>query len=508
VSSSLTTYGFRSASGGGGGGNDCCKEGTFYITVCADGTPAENAQEVIDAYTQAQSLLPTKDNVITIILCPGEYAFTGPMVLDTEYINLVTLTGNRDAIFDRADVTDPVTISPSFDVAFCLSIETDEVFVKGIEGKVRNSPNWNTVTGGAFGTDFRLPINIDSGLTDYLIENCNGGDLGFGADLTFGSAPRDIGGTFIDCQGENYCFALGGNALGVFINCISRDSSFASTLGGGFGSGIASGTFTDCYSGNGYSFGGFGEASGIFTNCTGGAYSFASSGIASGTFKTCISDVNSFGGDSSTGQATGVFLDCRAGVFSFGCSGAGSTASGLFFNCVGAESCFGDIASGTFINCVGDSYCFGWQGEASGIFTNCKAVDFSFAALSISLASGTFTDCVARDYSFGYINNASGTFKNCSGGIRCFGGDAGTALGVFTDCVADISSFGGAGGTASGTFNYCEGGFRSFGGGSGGTGILSGNLYFCRLATGTFQTPSGGGSITLGIDGSNNIINI
>jgi len=512
VSSSLTTYGFRAASGGGGGGGgDCCKEGTFYITVCAKGTPAENAQEVLDAYAQAQSLLPTKDNVITILLCSGEYAFTGPMVLDTEYVNLVTLTGNRDAIFDRADVVDPVTISPSFDVAFCLSIENSDIFVKGIEGKVRNSPNWDTITGGAYGTDFRLPINIDSGLTDYFVENCNGGDLGFGADLTFGSAPRDIGGTFTNCQGENYCFALGGNASGVFINCISGDSSFASTLGGGFGSGIASGTFTDCYSGNAYSFGGLGEASGIFTNCIGGEYAFASEGIASGTFKNCIAEGYSFAGASSTGQASGVFLNCRAnGEQSFGCSGTSSIASGFFFNCVGVETCFGDVASGTFINCVGNSYCFGWQGEASGIFTNCKADDYSFGALSAD-ASGTFTDCVARDFSFGYTNNASGTFKNCSGRDYCFGGSislllVGEASGIFTDCVAGIFSFGGSVGTASGVFNYCEGGQESFGGGVGGT--LSGNLYFCRIGAGTFQTPSGGGSITLGIDGSNNIINI
>ena len=506
MSSSLTTYGFRAASGGGGGGNDCCKEGTFYITVCADGTPAENAQEVLDAYTEAQTLTPTSQNVITILLSPGQYAFTGPMVLDTPFINLVTLTGNRDAVFDRADVVDPVTLSPSFDVAFCLSIESYDVFVKGIEGKLRESPNWDTVTGGAYGTDFRLPINIIDGIgSAYLVENCNGGDLGFGADLTFGSAPRNIGGTFIDCQGENYCFALGGNALGIFKDCSTLNNGFASTLGGGFGSGIASGTFINCIAKDGYSFGGFGEASGIFTSCIGGEYSFASSGIASGTFKSCIAETNSFGGDSITGQATGSFLDCRAnGSFSFGCSGTSSEASGFFFNCVGGESCFGDIASGTFINCIGNSYCFGWPGEAGGTFINCKADDYSFGALSAD-ASGTFTDCVARDYSFGYTNNASGTFKNCSGGIRCFGSDTGTASGVFTDCVAGIFSFGGSVGTASGTFHYCEGGFKSFGSPD---GTLSGNLYFCRLATGTFQTPSGGGSITLGIDGSNNIINI
>jgi len=431
VSSSSATYGFRSASGGGGGGGGCCKEGTFYITVCAEGTPAENAQELLDAYTQAQSLSPTKDNVITILLCPGEYAFNGLFEMDTEYINIATLTGNRDAIFDRSDVVDPVTLSPSFDVAYCLSIKTNEVFVKGIEGKVRNSPNWDSFAG--IGTDFRLPIDIASSLLDYFIENCNGGDLGFGSDLTFGGAPRDIGGVFTDCEGEFASFAY------------------------------------------------FGTASGNFTNC--------------------VSGFNSFGGDGGT--ASGTFTNCQGGDASFG--GRGGTASGTFTNCQGEDDSFGGLgtASGNFTNCVGGKSSFGGDGgTADGTFTNCIGVRLSFGGFG-GTADGTFTDCKGDNLSFGGLGTASGNFTNCVGGKSSFGGDGGTADGTFTNCLGSIYSFGGDG-TADGTFNYCEGRDLSFGG----SGTLSGNLYFCRITTGTFETPSGGGSITLGIDGSNNIITI
>jgi hypothetical protein len=496
VSSSSATYGFRSASGGGGGGGGCCKEGTFYITVCAEGTPAENAQELLDAYTQAQSLSPTKDNVITILLCPGEYAFNGPFKMDTEYINIATLTGNRDAIFDRSDVVDPVTLSPSFDVAYCLSIKTNEVFVKGIEGKVRNSPNWDSFAG--IGTDFRLPIDIASSLLDYFIENCNGGDLGFGSDLTFGGAPRDIGGVFTDCDGGLASFAFAGTASGTFTNCIGVRLSF-----GGDG-GTASGIFTDCLGGE-FSFGGSGTADGTFTNCLGSIYSFGGDGTADGTFTGCQGRDESFGGRGGT--ASGTFTNCIGGKNSFG--GRGGTASGTFRNCQGEDVSFGGqgTASGTFTNCQGFEDSFGGAGTASGTFTNCIGGSLSFGGdngSNIGTASGIFTDCIGGYVAFGGLLTASGTFTNCQGGDGSFGGFGGTADGTFTDCKGGDRAFGGDGGNADGIFNYCEGGDLSFGG----SGTLSGNLYFCRITTGTFETPSGGGSITLGIDGSNNIITI
>jgi hypothetical protein len=490
VSNGLT-YGFVNAGGGGGGGGgDCCKQGTYYIKVCAEGTPVQNAQEVVSAYAQAQSLVPTKDNVITIILSPGEYAFNGAFVLNTDYINLVTLTGNRDAVFDRADITgDPFSSSP-LSVAYCLSLECDEVLVSGIQGKIRNSPNFNSYAGVS---DFRLPINIADGQIDYTFINCHGGDFGFGADLTEGSLPKNILGRFENCEGGLSSFAYYGNADGTFINC----SAISNNSFGYFGS--CGGFFSDCVSGQG-GFADSGIAGGVFIRCKSDSNSFGFLSKASGTFIDCISGNDGFGG---SGEASGFFFNCQAVRNSFG---AGDT-SGFFMNCTGTTGCFGGgiggSCSGTFINCTGGASSFADGGTCSGIFTNCfgGGQSFSFAGD----ASGNFTDCIGGGFAFGSGGIASGIFVNCNGESYSFGGNGGTASGSFTDCVGDTFSFG-EGGTASGVFHYCDGGADSFGG-NGGT--LTGNLYFCRLGPGgTFTTPTGGGSITLGIDGSNNITNL
>jgi hypothetical protein len=58
---------------------------------------------------------------------------------------------------------------------------------------------------------------------------------------------------------------------------------------------------------------------------------------------------------------------------------------------------------------------------------------------------------------------------------------------------------------ASGTFTNCVGGPESFGGNISST--LTGKLFYCRLTSGTFQTPTSGGKIVLCIDGNNDIVN-
>ena len=55
----------------------------------------------------------------------------------------------------------------------------------------------------------------------------------------------------------------------------------------------------------------------------------------------------------------------------------------------------------------------------------------------------------------------------------------------------------------SGTFTNCTGGDYSFGG-AGGT--LSGQLYYCRLTTGSFQTLAEGGKLRACVDGSDTFI--
>jgi hypothetical protein len=258
LSSSITT-GSQGPEGPQGPGI----EGTQYILVKADGTDIENAAELQAAYTLATTLSPSATNRITTIAAPGNYNFgTSSFTMNTQYVDLVSLDGNKSIIFNA-------TLNPSNRTQGSINITANNVFVKGVDVLTKN---------------FTIATNLNS----LKIENCQGGLFSFGQGVT-------VSGTFINCQGGNSSFGgSGGNASGTFIDCIGTDGSF-----GGFGD--ASGTFTNCIGGN-TSFGGsedgaLASSTGVFTNCIGGTNSFGSGVLTEGTYINCIGDAGSFGGN-------------------------------------------------------------------------------------------------------------------------------------------------------------------------------------------------------------------
>jgi len=347
---------------------------------------------------------------------------------------------------------------------------------------------------------------VGLGGTQYVFVAANGTDVQNAAELQAayvtaqGMSPSITNRITVIAAPGNYDFSTANFVMSTqYIDLVSLDGNKSIVFNGSntieitandvFVRGVDVGTLSftianslnllrveDCRGGYA-SFGGAGSiASGTFTNCTGGDESFGGVGTASGTFNSCTGAMFSFG--SST--ADGTFTNCTGGDQSFG--GDAGTASGTFTNCTGGTDSFGGgggTASGTFNSCIGGFASFGGQGGT---------------------ADGTFTNCTGGNRSFG-SNTASGTFTNCTGGDQSFGGNN-LASGVFNSCIGGDDSFGGDGGTASGVFNSCIGGNQSFGG----NGTLSGFLYYCRLTSGAFATPTGGGKITLGINGSNAII--
>jgi hypothetical protein len=241
----------------GGGG----LEGTSYVFVQANGTDIENAIELQTAYNLAKTKSPSITNRIIVIAAPGNYNFTtNDFIMNTVYIDLISLDGNKSIVFNGVKT---------------INITANDVFIKGINVLEKS-------------------FTIADDLNLLKIENCQGGDDSFG-----GGYGDSASGTFIDCQGGVNSF--GDSASGTFTNCIGGDGSF-----GGDG-GVASGTFTNCIGGDG-SFGGDGGvASGTFTNCIGGEYSFGSSS-ASGTFTNCQGGSFSFG---STNKLKGKLYYCR-----------------------------------------------------------------------------------------------------------------------------------------------------------------------------------------------------
>jgi hypothetical protein len=256
--------------------------GTNYIYVAANGTDTENATSLQTAYTTAKTMSPSSTNRIKIIAAPGKYNFgTSIFTLDTQYIDLVSLDGDRSVIFNAE-----LSINYPYSEG-SIRVNTDNVFLKGIDVQTKN-------------------FEVYSNLNNLFIENCIGGEYSFGGnntitgtfinceggDRSFAGNNGTTSGTFIDCKSGNYSFGTSG-ASGTFVNCTGIDISYSN----------ASGIFINC-TGN---FGSQGTCSGTFTNCTG---NFANSGLASGIFTNCVGDNASFGGGGS-GTLTGKLYYCR-----------------------------------------------------------------------------------------------------------------------------------------------------------------------------------------------------
>jgi hypothetical protein len=335
--------------------------GPNYIFVYANGTPTENATELQDAYNTAITMSPSSANTITLVLAPGEYQFPSAFTANTEYINIVSLTGNKDVIFDLSGITDPFDSSVSpYIISECLLIDADNVFVKGIKGKFYLSPNFNSTFG--LGEVYILPIQVSSNLPNIIVENCEGGPFSFGG----AGGDSDVSGTYTDCIGGLFSFGGSDNnstVSGTFNNCTGGNFSF----GGAGDSSDVSGTFNNCTGGD-LSFGGAGgdsNVSGTFNNCQGGNASFGGEVFSnvSGTFTNCTGGNYSFGGGAGNSDVSGTFTDCTGGDLSFG-GGGNSDVSGTFNNCTGGNFSFGGdygggTVSGTFISCIGGEFSFG-----------------------------------------------------------------------------------------------------------------------------------------------------
>jgi len=226
--------------------------GSQYIFVSANGTPTENATELQVAYDKAKTMSPSQPNRITIICGPGKYEFpnSSPFTLDTAFIDLVSLTGNRDVFLYTTSSSTNLTTDYNIDIS------TDNVFVKGVDA---TTEIWVDLKGPSL---LNGSFNVSDDLSMLVCENCQGGNNSFSP--SFGT----VSGTFTNCAGGINSFGIFGTASGTFTNCVGGDSSFGAA-------GTASGTFTNCVGGDS-SFGAAGTLSGKLFYCR----------LTTGTFNT------------------------------------------------------------------------------------------------------------------------------------------------------------------------------------------------------------------------------
>jgi hypothetical protein len=235
--------------------------GTNYLYVSADGTDIENATALSAAYTTAKTMSPSDTNRITIIAAPGNYNFgTSVFTMDTQYIDLVSLDGNRSVIFNAA-------LNESNRIQGSIRMTANNTYLKGVD----------VLTKG---------IRIASNLSSLVVENVKGGINTFFSEELEGIMQ----GTFMNCEGGHSSFLSYNTEMNAtFKNCIGGDESFFSYTD-------MSGTFNNCTGGFASFYVIKGENNGIFSNCVGGQYSFfAGFGGSSSVCNNCIGDENAFG---------------------------------------------------------------------------------------------------------------------------------------------------------------------------------------------------------------------
>jgi hypothetical protein len=246
--------------------------GSNYLFLEANGTPTQNGLSLSASYALAKTTSPSATNKFSILAGPGKYFLSSSLEFNTAYIDVVSLTGEKDVYITGSGT---------------IFVNADNIIVRGIDVDTKNF----TITGSFPNT---------------IIKNCKGGDESFGGNPNptaggFANPGYFTANTFIDCVGGDRSFAGNGSAYGTFINCIGGSGSFGN---------YCDGTFTDCIGGDN-SFATLGNIEGgTFKNCTGGDNSFAPIGnIDQGsTLKECVGGINSF---SSLGIINGLLQDCQ-----------------------------------------------------------------------------------------------------------------------------------------------------------------------------------------------------
>lgn len=285
----------------------------------------------------------------TLILTTGKYTLSAAWTLDTDYIDIVGLSGNPKDSWITRPTGGSAVIQTADDV--CLSNFTIET------------------TGVSTGTDIGFEINAtDNKPSHYQNMHFVGTAITTKTGLpVFGTS--DMAGIWINCHATGFAWRVAATKelKAVMYDCISwydNIGEYSSTNGYGYQSfggdaetADCSGRFYRCITG----FGGFGgcgtwgcNCSGIFIDCRSGNKSFSLQRQFTGYALRCLAGFNSFGAGSSFGGVNAKFggtaIDCivsgkgSGGIDtwvpeaykSFGMGGTNSegiTANGKIINC-------------------------------------------------------------------------------------------------------------------------------------------------------------------------------
>ncbi len=371
---------------------------TFIVP--AGGTPTANAEALQAYYDFAKTLTPAIGNRILIIVPPGNYNLAGPLVMDTDYIDV---QGFGSARYNRTqgEYLKPETLFTAGHSNWLVRVTARDIRLSNVAVENISAVGAAIQIDNVYGAD-------RSRFTDIYAESNSSSPSQVIATPDSGIGNQEIASYFENVHTPGplcKCDVFSGEAHW----CSGGDQSFASTFTGSSAPANCSGKLYHCIAGAN-SFGSTadddGEFSGYAEWCEAGTQSFghtsenvaASAGIFSGIARHCTAGHYSFGGTNSAGKGeyafTGEVYDCVALNYSFG-YGANSEFNGHAERCKGGSYCFG-VASmkGTLVDCV-------WQIGNSigdgGRVINCRTTPgLTGGGLSLQHANTYVEGCQVR----------------------------------------------------------------------------------------------------------------
>ncbi len=305
-----------SASGSGPTPPPSGNSGENYEVLPTSGTQAENGAALLAAYAAAKLKTPngnalSASNRYTIILPPGQYLMSETLTMDTDFIDIVSQSGNPDAVlYVDTNGVDPFQFNGiTFDITSivkCIYVTANNILLKGIQSGIVSSPNWIDWSG--FGAvPFKFPIDLATDRPLAIFENILTGPCAFGMGFTLSPTSYILSSTFKNVEGSYYCF---GNYIsdipGTFIDCIAERYSF------GYGCGTIFGIYRGCY-GSGTARGLFAfeaeDNEGTYIRCTAGLEGFGYNAVDFGNYYFCTGGSNCYG---SANEFAGYAYYCTA----------------------------------------------------------------------------------------------------------------------------------------------------------------------------------------------------
>jgi hypothetical protein len=459
---------------------------TRYVYVAANGTPAENAQEFIEAYAKAVDAERDEDNRFTVLLSQGRYQFQETFEHNEDYINILSLSGEQDVIFDlNLDGDDPVVFDtpppppPSFQYVTDLVIDQNEGAIIQSDSLQSGQPNWlGTLPQGNLEVIFNNNGLGMRGLTNnisyptYTLSSWESSDLTkVSCKFTYNYNTGDDYQAFLISlhDGSNGLPILGNNRQDqVYARIDNNGNLFVSNPYTGFGEGISS----SLVDGETYTLELISNPSASIQqarvlNNTGtvvgsvSAYYYATTAnyyrVSIGLINQGVPYYPNIVGTSSvmdisadyskvSGIKTREYISNNYVTWTSGESAGESNYYPLPLNV--RASIYDDLE---VKNCTAGPFSFGVDltddnfensNDLEATFTDCTALAYSFGYGCYQIESNSvFTDCHGGNNCFYVWDNLRGVYENCTAGHYSFYSNNNDIDGTFTNCTAGNYSF-------------------------------------------------------------------